>query len=170
MYSLLNTSETLGCAYPILPENHPKSSLGYSTNNQYKDFPPIMSDSRAVFAAWQPESIVNNDLLKESGIKTNWHYRKYMTDNANQIMRYNMTESCNDIGYYKRLYNPDPESVKTSTGTPYLYTSFLDKTPVLGVQQNDLKQMYLTREQLESRKVSPAVNQEDILKRQTLAK
>lgn len=160
MYSMLNTEQTLGCAYPILSENNPKSSLGYSTNNLYKDFPPLMSDSRAIFASWQPESIINNNLLKESGIKTNWHYRKYMTSNANEIMNYNMTESCNDIGYYKRLYNPDINSVKKSTGTPYLYNSYLDQTPVLGVNQSNLKQLYLTREQLESRKVSPAFNKE----------
>ena len=163
MYSLLNTNETLGCAYPILKENNPKSSLGYSTNNQYKDFPPIMSDSRAVFASWQPESIINNELLKESGIKTNWQYRKYMINNANQIMNYNMTESCNDIGYYKRLYDPEP--IKKSSGTPYLYKSILDEKPVLGVNQSELKQLYLTREQLESRKVSPAITQNEILNR-----
>lgn len=151
MYSLLNTNETLGCAYPILQEKNPKSSLGYSTNNQYNDFPPLMSDSRAVFASWQPESIINNDLLKESGIKTNWHYRKYMTNNAKQIMKYNMTESCNDVGYYKRMYNSEPK--KENTGTPYLYSSQMDNKDVFGVNQSDLKQLYLTREQLESRKV-----------------
>lgn len=162
MYSMLDTTETLGCAYPILPENNPSSSLGYSTNNQYKNFPPLMSDSRAVFAAWQPESIINNDLLKESGIKTNWHYRKYMTTNANQIMKYNMTESCNDVGYYKRMYG-NPEPIQTSSGTPQTYKSLGDSKPVLGVNQSDLKQLYLTREQLESRKVSPAITQEEML-------
>lgn len=159
---MLNATEPLGCAYPILSEKNPRSSLGYSTNNQYQNFPPLMSDSRAVFAAWQPESIINNDLLKESGIKTNWHYRKYMTTNANQIMKYNMTESCNDVGYYKRMYgNPEPQNI--SSGTPYVYGSLEDSKPVLGVNQSDLKQMYLTREQLESRKVSPAITQEDLL-------
>ena len=152
MYSLLNTNEELGCAYPVIQENRPHSSLGYSTNNQYKDFPPKMSDSRAVFAAWQPESIINNDLLQESGIKTNWHYRRYMTTNAEKIMKYNMTESCNDVGFYKRLYEP---TVIAPTGTPQLYNSPMDNKQVLGVNNSNLKQLYLTREQLESRKVAP---------------
>lgn len=162
MFSFLNKNENLNCAYPVVKETIPKSSLGYDTNNQYPVFPPKMSDGRALTASWQPEAIINNQLLKETGIKTNWEYRKYLTRNANEIIKYNFTESCNDVGYYKRLYNNPADNLSS----PYLYTSYLDNKKVLGVKNTDLKQLYLSREQLNSRKVSPALTQEELYKLQ----
>ena len=37
-----NAPEQLNCAYPIIKETIPKSSLGYNTNNKYPEFPPLM--------------------------------------------------------------------------------------------------------------------------------
>jgi hypothetical protein len=162
MFSFLNTNENLNCAYPVIKETIPKSSLGYNTNNQYPFFPPKMSDGRAITASWQPEAIINHELLKETGIKTNWEYRKYLTKNANEIVKYNFTESCNDVGYYKRLYN-QPEDTNNFS-PPYLYNSLLDNKDVLGIKKTDLKQLYLSREQLSSRKVSPVITQEELLR------
>lgn len=156
MFSFLNKNENLNCAYPVIKETLPKSSLGYNTNNKYPIFPPLMSDGRSLTASWQPEAIINNELLKKTGIKTNWEYRKYLTNNANEIVKYNFTESCNDVGYYKRLYN-DPNENNVISSTPYLYNSLLDNKNVLGVKNTDLKNLYLSREQLNSRKISPEI-------------
>lgn len=162
MFSFLNKNENLNCAYPVVKDPIPKSSLGYNTNNQYPFFPPKMSDGRALTASWQPEAIINNELLKETGIKTNWEYRKYLTTNAKEITNYNFTESCNDVGYYKRQFN-QPENMDNYSSPPYVYNSYLDNNNVLGVNNSDLKQLYLSREQLNSRKVSPVITQEEML-------
>jgi len=153
--------ENLNCAYQITQENLPKSSLGYNTNNQYKDFPGNMADGRALIASWQPEAVINNEIIRETGIKTNWEYRQFMTANAKEIMTYNFTEACNDAGYYKRFVEPPKSAVDSSS--PYIYKSIHDTTSVMGINNSDLKQMYLSREQLQARKVSPVITQDQLL-------
>jgi hypothetical protein len=130
MLSFLN-GEKMSCAYPVIKETLPKSALGYNTNNKYPQFPPLMADGRAVVASYQPEAVINNSILKETGIQTNWQYRNYLTHNAHDIMQYNFKEACNDSGYYKR-YVDLPQ--RPLVGTPYLYTSSVDRRPVMGFQ------------------------------------
>ena len=92
----------ISCAYPIIKETVPKSSLGYGTNNKYPEFPPLMTDGRSVIGSWQPESTENANLIESNGIKTNWQYRQFLMKNAQQIQEYNFRETCNDVGYFKR--------------------------------------------------------------------
>jgi hypothetical protein len=160
---MFSNSQTLDCAYPVIKETIPKSSLGYSSNNLYPGFPPLMSDARSVTAAWQHESVLNNDLLKSSGVTTNWEYRKYLTNNAQSIMEKNFRDASNDTGYVKRFANPITEQDTALFGTPTLYTSIFDNKNINSSQDNDLKNLYLTREQLESRRVSPSITQATII-------
>ena len=157
MFSFAYNSEKIGCAYPVIKETVPKSALGYNTNNLYSQFPPKMSDGRSAISSWQPESAANNQLLKNNDIKSNWQYRKYLTQHSQQIMEYNFRETCNDTGYFippLDVCNGD-EPNKHSTNVPYVYSSFTDTSKPEGYQESDLKQMYLSREQLNSRKVAP---------------
>jgi hypothetical protein len=160
----MNRSETLNNAYPVIHETLPKSSLGYNTNNQFPIFPPKMSDGRALIASYQPEAVINQQLLKDTGITTNFEYRNYLTRNAKQIMQYNFTESCNDVGYYKRDINV-PMALEINH--PHLYANRIITNPVLGVQNSDLKQLYLSRELLETRREPVIMTQEDILRSQS---
>ena len=41
-------------------------------------------------AFWQPEALYNNKLIRNSSIKTNSDYRKYMTNKATVIREHNM--------------------------------------------------------------------------------
>ena len=61
MFSLFG--ENLNNAYPSNKETVPESSLGYHANNQYDNFPPLMSDGRALVASWQPEAVANKQLI-----------------------------------------------------------------------------------------------------------
>jgi len=152
--------QSVDCAYPIIKETVPESSRGYHTNNKYPEFPPLMSDGRSVTASWQPESSINADLVENSGIKSNWEYRKYLTENAKKIMEYNFRESSNDTGYYKRpidIPSIQTNEVKGFHNQPYLYTSGTDQTKPFGYASSDLKDLYLSREQLAARKMSPIV-------------
>lgn len=97
----------------------PKSSLGYQTNNVYPNYPPIMSDGRTIVATDQSETIINNSLLKESGVKTNWDYRKYLTDNSEKIREINTLEAFNDVGYYKRSVTSVKENPSSTTKEPF---------------------------------------------------
>jgi hypothetical protein len=160
-------SSTLDCAYPVIRETVPQSALGYHANNKYDGFPPLMSDGRSITATWQPESTINADLLKSNNIQSNWEYRRYLTKNANDIMQYNFRESSNDIGYYKRpldVLDIQSNLVSDIKNKPYSFNSVLDSTKPIGYSTSDLKDTYLTREQLNSRKISPVITQEQLLK------
>ena len=151
--------ETISCAYPIIKETIPKSSLGYGTNNKYPDFPPLMTDGRSVIGSWQPESTENANLIESNGIKTNWQYRQFLMKNAQQIQEYNFRETCNDVGYFKRPIDlPSIQSNAVSGhSVPFKFGSILDNTKPAGYQESDLKSIYLSREQLDARRIAPMV-------------
>ena len=155
-----NKPEELNCAYPIIKESIPKSSLGYNTNNKYPEFPPLMMDGRAITASYQPESILNESLIRDNSIKSNWEYRKFLTENADQLMQYNFRESCNDSGYYKRY----EDILNNNASTPYYYSSPTDNSRPFGYSSSDLKDIYLSREQLNASKVSPVITQEQLIR------
>lgn len=163
-------SHSLECAYPIIKETIPATSLGYSTNNTYPEFPPLMSDGRPITATWQPESSINEDLIERNDIKSNWEYRKFLIENSKTIMEYNFRESSSDIGYYKRPI--DIPSIQSNTisgdikNTPYTFPSIADHTRPEGYSSSDLKDIYLSREQLEARKISPVITQAQLLSNQ----
>jgi hypothetical protein len=162
-YILLNMFSNgveLTTAYPPIVDR-PKSIYGYQTHNLYKDFPPMMSDGRVIVASWQPEAVLNNHLLQMSGVTTNWQYRQYLTHNANGIMRQDLAETMNDIGYISRY----AEAPKTPYTPPYTYKSYLDKTNVPGYEQTDLKELYFSKEELNARKVAPAITQDELISR-----
>jgi len=163
--------ENINSAYPIIRETIPRSSLGYNTNNKYPEFPPLMSDGRAITGSWQPESTINKDLIESNNIKSNWEYRKYLQQNSQQIMEYNFRESSNDVGYFKRPIDIPSIQSNGANGirlTPFLYSSVLDGSKPLGYASSDLKTVYLTREQLESRKISPVITQDKLLEKRSI--
>jgi hypothetical protein len=156
--------ETFQCAYPQIKETIPPSNLGYHSNNKYDGFPPLMSDGRTITASWQPEGVLNKHLLKELGIQSNWEYRQYLTKNAKDIMKYNCIQASTDSGYLKRYGELD----QTATySTPYMYKGINDKTQPNGYDSSDLKDLYISREQLQSRMVAPEITQDELLKMQS---
>ena len=140
-----------------------QSSLGYHANNKYDGFPALMSDGRGINASWQPEAVLNNQLLEQSGIKSNWQYRKYLTKNGLDIMRSNDIEASTDVGYTKRFGDIEGSTYKA----PYMYKSYVDGSKPPGYEDSDLKTLYLSREQLNARMVAPVVTQEQLLQMKT---
>lgn len=148
--------------------NAPSSSLGYNTNNKHTDFPPLMNDGRSVVSSWVPESTVNASLKKENSIKSNWEYRRYLTNNATSIMANNFREAANDTGYNNAsmpMPNIQSNEVKGFETYPYSYKSVLDTNTPKGYTTSDLKETYLTREQLAARQISPVLTQEQLMRR-----
>jgi hypothetical protein len=138
--------------YPLPDVSRYTSSKGYATNNQYKGVPPKMSDSRALVASWQPQSEINGRIIQENNLKSNWQYRRYMMDNADAIRECNAREAYTDVGYYEPYQDNNGQAVPKSSNKPYIYTSFSDNSMPIGYQTSDLKQLYLSREELNSRK------------------
>jgi len=125
-----------------------------ASNNIHFNYPPIMADGRN-YATWQPESVINDNIRRKENITTSWQYRKYLTNNALQIMKLNTQESCVDLGL-----NPYININKTSTpNVPHLYSSVTDNNnPKFGYSNNNLKTPYLSREQLQARMISPSIS------------
>ena len=124
------------------------------SNNIHFNFPPIMADGRN-FAQWQPDAVVNNRIQQKEGIQNNWSYRQYLQHNGLQIMNYNTAESCYELGL-----DPHVQTGKTpSDNVPYTFRSTFDTSrPGFGYCNSDLKNPYLSREQLNSRLVAPSIN------------
>jgi hypothetical protein len=160
----LAQSENVKCAYPTIHETIPRSSLGYASNNVYVGFPPVMDDGRSITASYQPEAIRNRELLESSGIKSNWQYRKYLTDNSQEIAEQNFKEACNDVGYTQRFTPNERENQTKISNVPFVYPSYLDGSQPVGYSTSDLKDLYLTREQLNARREAPSITQEELIK------
>jgi hypothetical protein len=151
MYSFLNRDKVnfdvskgqmVSLAFPA-QEDLPPSSYGYHTNNVYQGFPPLMADARSLIASWQPESYTNDKLIRDNGIQSNWQYRQYLTQNATSIMKQNFSESANDIGYHD------------------INASGMSSRPL--PPSSDLKELYMSREDLQSRRIAPVLTQDQML-------
>jgi hypothetical protein len=142
--------QSIDSAYPIIKETIPQSNLGYYANNKYPGFPPLMNDGRSIIAGNRSETLLHNSIVKQSGEINNAKYRQYMINNAKSIMETDFRNASNDVGYYERFID---QIASTPTGSPYLYSSVVDDKKTLGSFDSDLKSIYLSREQLEARRV-----------------
>ena len=122
------------------------------SNNIYYSFPPLMNDGRN-FASWQPGAVLNNELKKSANIKTNWEYRQYLTENADNIIKINQTQSCNNCGCCPYL---ESNLNNNNNNDPYLYNTDCyvknNNCQPIGYENSDLKDLYLSREQLSAMK------------------
>jgi hypothetical protein len=158
------TQNKFQIANPVI-DPLPQGAQGYSTNNQFDKFPPLMNDGRAITSAWQSMRDLNATMHRESGIQTNFDYRKYMINNAEKLIKQNMEQVLNDSGYYTSMARAnesnykylDPHRIKQAT--PYM----ADRE-VPAINESDLRREYLSREELEMRRRPVVLTQEDMLK------
>lgn len=124
------------------------------SNNIDFNFPPIMNDGRN-YAMWQPDAVVNERIQVKEGIQSNWKYRQFLQQNGLQIMNYNNQEACYTLGL-----NPHYDTRATpSSNVPFTFQGTFDTaTPGFGYCNSDLKNPYLSREQLNARLVAPSIN------------
>lgn len=133
----------------------------YSATNNYNfNFPAIMSDGRT-YSSWQPDALVNERIQKQENIQSNWQYRQYLQHNGLQIMNYNSSEACYDLGLDSHV-----QTDKTpSDNVPFKFRNTFDTSrPGYGYCNSDLKNPYLSSEQLNSRLVSVHISDSNITK------
>jgi hypothetical protein len=124
-------------------------------NNTYYTIEPQQHFQGNNYSLWQPEAVTNKKIQTDAGLSSNWKYRQYMQQNANQIMKYNTMESINASGNnpYSIL---NTAQINTS---PYLYKNTHDtNNPIYGFRNSDLKQDFMRKEQLQSRMVAPSIS------------
>ena len=131
----------------------------YGSSNIHFDFPPIMSDGRN-FSNWIPSAEVSELIRKDAGIKHNHEYRTYLVNNADYIIKNNQITACDECCQCPPKYGTG----KCVTNGKYLYKSCNDDKMPFGYESSDLKNSYLSRQQLQSRMVAPIVSQEELLR------
>jgi len=129
------------------------------SNNINFNYPPIMSDGRN-YATWQPDAVINEKIQKKEGIKNNWEYRKFLQNNGLKLKNYNNEETCYAVGL-----NPHYNTNTTpSSNVPYTFKGTFDTSkPGFGYCNSDLKNPYLTSEQLNARLISPSISKSNII-------
>ena len=132
------------------------------TNNIYPEFPPLMQDGRN-YANWQPGSVISDNLRKDAGISSNYDYRKYLVENADSIIKINQLQACGESTGGGPVRFGTGQAV--SNNTPYLFKSTQDLAPLntFGYEHSDLKNLYLSDVQLQSRMVTPVFTQAQLL-------
>ena len=122
--------------------------------HNYFTIEPTPELQGTAYNLWQPNGSTNTKIQIDTKINTNWQYRQYIQKNANDIMKYNTMQSINASGNnpYTLL------NTKPIQNTPYLYNSIYDTSvPAYGFKNSDLKQNYMTKEQIKSRMISPSI-------------
>ena len=125
------------------------------SNNIHFNFPPLMDDGRT-FSSWVPGSSINDQLKATHNIKSNWDYRQFLTHNSTNIIEGNLQQAFYQTGHINVQSQP-------VTNSPFLYASVADKNQPYGYEDSDLKNIYMSREALQSRMVTPVITQEQIL-------
>ena len=123
------------------------------SNNIHFDKPPQMSDGRN-YSTWEPDAAVNESIKKSANIVSNWDYRRYLQENAKAIMKQNGMESCYALGMSVK---PMTSSSGSTSMTPILFENSGDNSQIPN-GSSDLKNMYMSREELNARIISPSIN------------
>jgi len=162
----VNELTNLDSAYQHVNFSFPRTMYPVHTNVQHKQVPPITNNNKPLSSSWQPESENNNDLLARTGIQTNWQYRKYLTDNAPDLMEYNYRESNNENNIAVRQLNPpniQSNEVNGYTHMPRMQRDILDTSHRFGQPGSDLKNMYLAKSVQENLQIAPIVIPENVI-------
>ena len=132
-------------------------STSYSaSNNIHFNLPALMSDGRE-YTQYDPSCKENNKLVKKLGIKNNYDYRQWLIKNGKKIIKENRLKACNQCSECVKIAINAPNNQK------YLFKNCADKSRPYGYETSDLKNIYLSRQELNSRLSAPIITQEQIL-------
>ena len=120
-----------------------------------------MDDGRN-YATWQPGAVINEKIRENNDIKSNWDYRTFLQNNAVKIMQTNSIAACNNCGSCPPVYIGNQNPISQSN-VPFVFASALDNSQPFGYETSDLKNMYLSRNELQSRMSAPHISQSQIL-------
>ncbi len=128
-----------------------------ASNNIHAGFPAMMSEGN-LYTDYDSACKMNNALKGKLGIQSNYQYRQWLINNGKSVMQSNTVASCAQCCGCMVSFNPVPNSGK------YLFKSCADKTQPFGYETSDLKNLYLSRADLQSRLCAPIMTQDEMLK------
>ena len=117
------------------------------SNNIHFDFPPLMSDSR-IFSNYESSNLNDKKIKENVNIKNNFQYRQYLQKNADSIIKKNQENACFECSTCNYLNNTKT-NINTNT-SPYIFNSTSSKDQPFGYEDSDLKNLYLSKQKLNS--------------------
>ena len=126
------------------------------SNNIHFNIPPLMSDGRH-YTTFDPSCKANNELRDSLGIKNNYEYRQYLIHNGNNVAKKNKESACNECSQCVK------EAAQVPPQQKYLFKNCADQSRPYGYEGSDLKNLYFTRQALQSRLKAPIMTQEQLL-------
>ena len=123
-----------------------------ASNNIHLNYPPLMEDGRN-FANWYPGAVINEQIRKSVNIKSDFEYRQYLIKNADKIIKNNQLDSCNDCGYCPSKFESNDFKV-TGKNSPFVFNNQTKYMNPNGYEESDLKSIYLSRNDLQSKMYS----------------
>ena len=126
------------------------------SNNIHFNTPPLMSDGRH-YSNYDPSCKANNELRDSLGIKNNYQYRQWLISNGQAVMRQNRKSACNECSQCVQ------EAAQAPPQQKYLFKNCADNSTPYGYEGSDLKNLYFTRQSLQSKLKAPIMTQEQLL-------
>ena len=126
------------------------------SNNIHFKLPALMSDKR-MFTSYEPSCRHNKEFRNSLGISNNYTYRQWLIKNGTNVMERNNSIACHECS----------ECVKSAANAPktqkYLFQGCGDASMPYGYETSDLKNIYLSRQNLNSQLQAPILTQEQLL-------
>ena len=126
------------------------------SNNIHFNVAPMMSDSR-MFTMYNPACNSNTELRNNLNITNNYDYRQWLIKNGTTIRNKN----------FQSAKNENSECIEAAqhvkTNGKYLFQDCADNSRPFGYETSDLKNLYLTRNALQSRTNPHILTQEQLL-------
>jgi len=126
------------------------------SNNIHFNTPPLMEDGRQ-FTNFDPTYKANSVFKGRLGIKSNYDYRQWLIKNGKSVIHKNYHSACDETSPCVK------EAIKAPAKEKYLYKSCADMSTPYGYEGSDLKNMYLSRQALQSTLQAPIMTQEQLL-------
>lgn len=126
-------------------------------NNIHPDQPAQMSDGKT-FTLYNPACNLNNKIQHKNGIKSNYEYRQFMIKNGISIMNKNSKSFCDQNAECLHKCNNNASNGK------YLFKGLHDKVQPYGYESSDLKNLYISRQELNNSYIAPIITQDELLK------
>lgn len=128
------------------------------SNNIHFNIPPLMNDGRH-YTTFDPSCKANTELRDSLGIKNNYQYRQWLINNSKSVAKQNKKLACNETSQCI------VEAAQVPPQQKYLFKNCADNSRPYGYENSDLKNMYVTRQSLQSRLKAPIMTQEQLLLR-----
>jgi len=122
------------------------------SNNIHFNFPAFMDDGRN-FSNYEAGATLDNIIKKKENITSNSDYRHYLQKNADSIIKNNQLNACDQCGTCPYINN-DTNNQQLN-GSPYIFNSILSNDQPYGYENSDLKNLYLSKQQLDAKLHAP---------------